>query len=255
MRIKIVVILTLIVALTLVACGNNEIQEDANGQDYFNGEVLEVHDNYVQVECLDVTTGAIASGTQLRVTKDVLSANEVPEMNIGDEIRVVFTGVLETDPPRLQTVDTIYLLGDDGNTITGNSAGEYLELPDIEDEGFPNWGITLSVKNVTPTGLTLVCTQSGGEPTGELQTGSDYKLITLKDGTWSDVPTIIENYGWTSEAYMIALGESRNFDITWEWLYGALPAGTYRLTKGFMDFRGTGDYDTAEYWTEFVIEE
>lgn len=123
---------------------------------------------------------------------------------------------------------------------------------DAGDEGFPNWGLTLSVKEVTESGLTLVCTQSGGELTGELQTGSDYKLIVLKEA-WEDVPTIIEDYGWTAEAYMIAKDDVTEFEIKWEWLHGKLPAGTYRLVKGFTDFRESGDYDNFVYWTEFVI--
>lgn len=143
------------------------------------------------------------------------------------------------DPP---IVDEEYFYVDEKN--------EELEIK--EDEGFPDWGITLSVKDVTDSGLTLVCTQSGGEADGELQTGSDYKLIVLKEA-WEDVPTIIEDYGWTAEAYMIAKDDVTEFNINWEWLYGKLPEGTYRLVKGFMNFRGSGDYDNFPYWIEFEI--
>ena len=125
---------------------------------------------------------------------------------------------------------------------------------DMADEGFPNWGLTLSVKDVTASGLTLVCTQSGGEPTGELQTGSDYNLIVLKDGRWQDVPTIIEDCGWTAEAYLIAKDDVTELEVKWEWLHGKLPAGTYRLVKGFMDFREAGNYDNFKYWVEFEIQ-
>ena len=128
----------------------------------------------------------------------------------------------------------------------------YVDEKNKEDEGFPDWGITLSVKDVTDSGLTLVCTQSRGEADGELQTGSDYKLIVLKEA-WEDVPTIIEDYGWTAEAYMIAKDDVTEFEINWEWLYGKLPKGTYRLTKGFMNFRGSGDFDNFPYWIEFEI--
>ena len=122
------------------------------------------------------------------------------------------------------------------------------------DEGFPDWGLTLSVKDVTPTGLTLVCSRRGGNPTGELECGTDYHLIVLENGTWKDVPTVIEEYGWNSLAYWIPEGQDTEFTYSWEWLYGKLPAGTYRLKKGFMDFREPGDYDTAVYWVEFEIE-
>ncbi len=124
-----------------------------------------------------------------------------------------------------------------------------------DDQGFPDWGLTLSVKDVTPTGLTLVCTKNGGNPTGELMCGDEYHLIALEEGNWKDVPTVIEEYGWNSMAYWITEGQDTEFEYSWEWLYGKLPAGTYRLTKEFMDFRGTGEYDTAKYWVEFEIEE
>lgn len=130
-----------------------------------------------------------------------------------------------------------------------------VEFSSVGDEELPDWGLTLSVKNVTPTGLTLVCTQKGGNPTGELRCGTDYHLIVLEDGTWKDVPTVIEEYGWNSLAYIIWAGQDTEFEYSWEWLYGKLPAGTYRLTKGFMDLRGSGDYDTARYWVEFEITE
>lgn len=123
------------------------------------------------------------------------------------------------------------------------------------EEELPDWGLTLSVKDVTPTGLTLVCTQNGGNPTGEIDCGTEYSLFVREGGTWKNVPTVIENYAWDCLAYWIDKGKDTEFPISWEWLYGKLPAGTYRLTKGFMDFRGTGDYDTARYWVDFEIKE
>ena len=223
--------------------------QDSNGQDYFNAKVLKVYDKYVEVECLELTTGAITTGTALSVPKEVHSKNEVPDMQVGAKIRVVFTGVLETYPPQLQTVWAIYPLDEDGNVTTVKND---MSVPENADEGKKNWGITLSVKNVTESGLTLICTQSGGEPTGELQTGSDYHLIVL-DGEWKDVPTVIKDYGWNTIAYMVPKEESTEFEINWEWLYGKLPAGTYRIIKGFTDFRESGDFDTETYWAEFEI--
>lgn len=138
------------------------------------------------------------------------------------------------------------------SAVVENSDGGSGNLSDIDDEEFPNWGLNLSVENVTESGLTLVCTQSGGEPTGELQTGSDYKLIVLKE-VWEEVPVIIEEYGWNEEAYMINKADVTELEIEWKWLYGKLPAGRYRLIKDFMDFRKSGDYDTFSYWAEFEI--
>jgi len=222
---------------------------EANGQDYFNAEVLEVLDNQIEVRCLDVTTGAITEGTELSVTTKVSSANEVPEIEVGDHIRVVFTGVMETDPPRLQTVFSIWKVDENGEVLGGASFPQPIE-PEKAD-----WGITLSVKDVTPTGMTLVCSQSGGEITGELECGSDYSLLVNSNGVWNAVPYLVDEVAWTSEAYCIPMNDSIEFELKWERLYGELPAGTYRVVKGFMDFRGTGDYDTETYHTEFEITE
>jgi len=133
------------------------------------------------------------------------------------------------------------------------------EAPDLYDEAFPDWGLTLSVEHVTPTGLTLVVTQSGGNPSGNLMTGEPYRLITLADETWKVVeelplPEGVDGRGFNSIGYQIPKGETREFEINWEWIFGELPAGTYRLIKEFMDFRGTANYDTFEYWIEFEIQ-
>lgn len=117
-----------------------------------------------------------------------------------------------------------------------------------------NWGITLSVKDATATGLTLVITQAGGEPTGKLEYGSEYSLSVLNDGVWDAVPyTVDGDIYWTLEAYMVPMGDTVERTIFWEHLYGSLSAGTYRINKSFTDFRDTGDYDTETYYAEFEI--
>lgn len=150
--------------------------------------------------------------------------------------------------------DYAFALTDDMMTAL-TTTDTAIEFSSNGDEGFPDWGLTLSVKDVTSTGLTLVCTKNGGNSTGELMCGEDYQLITLKDGTWKAVATVITNYGFNSMGYWISEGTDTEFAIDWEWLYGKLTAGTYRLRKGFMDRPESGDYDTAMYWVEFEIEE
>lgn len=121
------------------------------------------------------------------------------------------------------------------------------------DAEMPDWGISMSVKNVTPTGLTLVCEQSGGRSTGKLQTDSFYKLVVLSNGTRQDVPCLVE-VAWTEEAYMISMDDTAEWEIAWELLYGELSAGTYRIIKNVTDFRKTGDYDRVQYWAEFELD-
>jgi len=181
-------------------------------------------------------------------------------LDTGDEILIVHGGVKESYPGGTGVYAVFKL--DDGSiedipekVLNDLTAMGWIEPVVSMDEGFPDWGLTLSVKDVTPSGLTLVCTKNGGNPTGELMCGEDYQLAALKDGTWKTVPTVITNYGFNSMGYWISDEKDTEFEIDWEWLYGKLTAGTYRLTKGFMDRPESGDYETAMYWVEFEIKE
>ena len=115
------------------------------------------------------------------------------------------------------------------------------------------WGITLKAENVTPKGATIKCTQSGGEPTGRLQTGSRYFLETwTQEKGWHEAPYFAE-VAWTQEAWIIPMNDSCEWEVNWEWLYGTLSEGKYRIGKDIIDFRGTGDYDNVIYYAEFEI--
>lgn len=119
------------------------------------------------------------------------------------------------------------------------------------DEGL---GLSLNVQNASSTGLTLEFIRDGGSPTGELQYGSSYWLQRLEDGRWRAVEHADpeQEIGWTEEAYNIP-DEGRRQYVDWEWLYGRLPSGQYRIFKDVMDFRETGDYDMYSYYAEFEI--
>ena len=138
-----------------------------------------------------------------------------------------WAGPLEANHP-VRDSQTIYVLGD-------------------------NWGIDLQVTNITSSGLTIECMQSGGNPTGELQTGSYYVVQKKTDSGWEALEYIIDNVGWTEEAWMILENETVSWDVDWEWCYGKLPEGDYRIGKEIVDFRGSGDYDKQMYYVEFGI--
>ena len=82
-------------------------------------------------------------------------------------------------------------------------------------------------------------------------TGSYYRLED-KNG---ELPYIVEgDVAWTAEAYMIQKDDSVSMQVNWEWLYGTLEPGTYRIYKGVMNWREAGDSDSKEYFAEFTIE-
>ena len=122
-----------------------------------------------------------------------------------------------------------------------------------EDE----WGLTLSAENVTPSGMTIVFNQMNGKQTGELQTGDWYALYEEKDGEWIEIPYKLQtlDIAWNSVAYLIPKGGSYEMEVNWEWLYGKLAPGKYRMNKEVMDFRETGDFDEKIYSLEFIVSE
>ena len=164
--------------------------------------------------------------------------------------------------------ETIFYNGKEYNTSElCNDTLKWLELSEKDrmlSSYFPpefmifdeKWGITLSAENITPVGLTIKCTQSAGEPTGELQTGSWYIIENwTKENGWKEMPYVIEGVGWTSEAWIIPINDTCEWEVNWEWLYGTLPKGKYRIGKQIDDFRDSGNYDTSTYHVEFEITE
>ena len=99
--------------VALSGCKN----ENEKGQAYFNAKVLEINKEYVDVRCIEAFNSGISVDEEFSVTKDVVS----PELNVDDNIRVVFNGdVMESDPLQIGTVYAIYLLDENGEAIPNN---------------------------------------------------------------------------------------------------------------------------------------
>ena len=126
----------------------------------------------------------------------------------------------------------------------------------VQQETLVDWGITMTVINATPSGCTLNITRSGGSPTGEIHCGVDYYIQALAEDGWHNLEYIItDNYAIPSIAYIVSEEYPRNFNPTWQRVYGVLPPGTYRIAKTFLDSRAPGDFDQALYFSQpFVIE-
>lgn len=117
------------------------------------------------------------------------------------------------------------------------------------------WGLTLYSDNVTNTRMTVKFRQFGGNPSGELKTGEWFELEKMEDDTWQIVSTNrLINIVWNSVAYIIKTNDITELKVDWKWLYGELPAGSYRLSKKVMDYRAPGDFDEEIYQVHFTIE-
>ena len=126
------------------------------------------------------------------------------------------------------------------------------------------WGLTMTLRDSSSTGATIVLTQSGGDaslfthPRDELFTGADYWLEVQKNDGWEPVEMIPENLAWIAIAYRISPNDSQELPVSWETIYGELPAGTYRIGKG-VSYRSYQDHEDGilpenrTYYAEFTI--
>jgi len=128
-----------------------------------------------------------------------------------------------------------------------NEEGD-LSLQEMGNE----YPVSLTVKDVTSTGLTLICENTGEGIRGELTTGSPYILQERVGNTWSNCPTVIENYGWTMEAWIVQEGTTE-WKVDWNWLHGELEPGRYRIGKSFFDYVQAGEQEEFTVYAEFDI--
>lgn len=80
-------------------------------------------------------------------------------------------------------------------------------------------------------------------------------MEVVKNDQWVSVQTIpYIDYAWHAIAYGIQKNEITELKVDWEWLYGQLPAGYYKLKKEIMDIRAAGDFDKELYELYFQID-
>ena len=113
-------------------------------------------------------------------------------------------------------------------------------------------GVTMEVTEYSDTSVTVRITN---DTDMDIMCGEDFclKILDEETGEWRDLDTIIDDYGFTAEAYMIQKDSPYETVINFEWLYGKLEPGRYRIVKTVMDFRRTGDYTNYVFAAEFDL--
>lgn len=114
-----------------------------------------------------------------------------------------------------------------------------------------DWGVRLTAKSVSPTGLTLICTQSGGIAEGSLETGSAYTIEKCENDVWVEVKPQGDAV-WDMMSHLIG-NTTTEWEIDWSWLYGELSPGTYRIGKTVVDFKESGSSRSQIFFAEFEI--
>ncbi len=124
------------------------------------------------------------------------------------------------------------------------------------DSELPEIGLIADAYKITGSGATVRFRVWDPElASGELEYGDDYSLERLEGDEWIQVPDILKGEWAVNDiAYIISKepeSAGSEWEVNWEWLYGKLTPGDYRIGKSVMDFRGTGDYDTYKIYVYF----
>lgn len=88
--------------------------------------------------------------------------------------------------------------------------------------------VSMDIYDISLTGATLIITDTNKNP---YTYGEWYKIEKEDSGKWYDVKPIINNYVFNDIAYLVNDNNEVKFIIDWEWLYGKLSVGNYRILK------------------------
>ena len=86
-----------------------------------------------------------------------------------------------------------------------------------------DWGLTFELSNVTSHGVTVTCTQSGGQQIGQLKINNYHVVVP---GDWTDIQDC---------EVELTMDGTCQFTIDWSKCYGELPSGTYYLMLSVYD--------------------
>lgn len=97
------------------------------------------------------------------------------------------------------------------------------DIPKIDD-------ISMEIKEGTLTnkGATIIITDTSGL---DNIYGEEYKIDKKVKGKWQELKPIIDNYGFDMIGYSVSSNNQLEMNVDWEWLYGKLEHGEYRLVK------------------------
>jgi len=87
----------------------------------------------------------------------------------------------------------------------------------------------------------------------DLQYGEWFDIQRRINGEWYSLSYIIDNVAFHQVAYMLPKGETSVKNVTWNWMYGELPFGKYRIVTDVIDYRAPGDFDKYYLAEEFEI--
>lgn len=114
-------------------------------------------------------------------------------------------------------------------------------------------GISIMIKygTLTKKGASIIITD---RTKGEEHTyGDSFRIEKKENGKWSELNTIIKDYGFNAIGYSVDKNYRLEMEINWAWLYGELEDGEYRLIKDFAITKNNNYRGSKEIYVEFTL--
>jgi len=139
-------------------------------------------------------------------------------------------------------------------SATPEPVGQATDIPfptrraNFEVSAAPLIPLIIDEDSITPTGVIYEITNNKNEA---IEFGEFFILQVLSDAEWSDIGLESQSIWGTDVLHINEPGEARILNADWRYLYGSLPAGTYRLVKTIK----YSNSDMPEFYIagEFII--
>jgi len=122
-----------------------------------------------------------------------------------------------------------------------------------------DWGISMKAVSWSPTSATVHCAYEGEASENMPSEGlAGYSLERWNGTAWEEPKRIFEgNVDWAGVEEPLVPGGIREYSFRWDWLYGELPEGTYRIGKQFSKIKEDNGisrtFDRQTFYAEFSI--
>lgn len=147
-----------------------------------------------------------------------------------------------------QAIDILDSLVYNPNEQTG-AIGIYHSDSEIE-----NLCLSVSAKDISATKATLEFNQYEDGITTELSFGEDFKIEKWDGNTWNEADIVVDgNYAFHDVAHIININDVTEYEYDWEWLYGSLTAGEYRIAVHIQSRNDSGDFENYTAYVHFIL--
>lgn len=141
-----------------------------------------------------------------------------------------------------------FLIGIVGITGCGINKNEF-DIGEKSNIEFIEKGISLSIKEgtLTKTGTTLILKNNSDI---DVQYGNPYEIEIKKDGEWHKINVELN---FTLPAYELKSKDTKEIKLNWEYGYGKLAKGEYRIIKSIDVEKENGTFENFYISAEFII--